>query len=408
MASTSLLLANPNSERSSIICQLRDGRGVKIKISTGISIKSKHWSSSKYVLAADGEAITKNKSLKNLKDRVLNIYLTAKDQGAVADANYIREALKPTVKAKSGSEEFWGVWDYYLADKKDHFTKSSQKKFKTLRAHFEDFETKTKIPWKFETINASRLENLQSYFFDKGMNNQTTSKYIGGLKMFLNWAVANKYAPNTDYKNFSPLREKETLKVALTSGEIQAIRVTDLGNSPYLENVRELFLLSTLTGLRYSDYSRIKAEHLKEVEGAKFLQIRQQKTGDIVELPLTDEAAHIIQRLIEGQVHAISNQKMNSYVKELCIKAEINEPFEVHNFKGKLVITKVCPKHDLITTHTGRRTFATNLLLQGVPAEMVMNFTGHKDMVSFSKYVNIPKKTQMDMVRNALNKISNG
>ena len=59
-------------------------------------------------------------------------------------------------------------------------------------------------------------------------------------------------------------------------------------------------------------------------------------------------------------------------------------------------------KKGLITTHTGRRTFATELLLKGVDAGMVMQFTGHKDYKSFSSYVNIPKQTQMNIVRNAL------
>lgn len=407
MASTSLLLANPNSEKSSINCQLRDGRAIKIKIASGISVKTKHWSSTKGVLAADGEAVTKNKSLKFLKEKILDIYLTAKNDGLEVDANYIREALKPKEKAKSGSEEFWEVWDYYLEDKKDHFTESSKKKFKTLRDHFESFEHESKTPWKFDTINISRLEKLQSYFYEKGLHNQTTAKYIGGLKMFLNWAVRNNYTNHADYRNFTPQREKETLKVALTIEEIKAIRNVDLNGSPYLENVRKLFLLSIYTGLRYSDYSRVKAEHLKDDdEGQRVVQIRQQKTQETVNIPLTNEAEEIIIELIEGKVHPISNQKMNSYVKELCIKAEINELFEVHSFKGKLVATKNLPKHDLITTHTGRRTFATNLLLQGLPAEMIMKFTGHKDMISFSKYVNIPEKTQMNIVRTALNKMS--
>ena len=407
MASTSLLLANPKADKSSIVCQLRDGREIKIKVASGISVKTKHWSSKTYVHAADGQATTKNKALKALKEQVLDEYLEAKRQGLIVDANYIREALKPKEKGRTGSEEFWQVWDYYLKDKKDHFKESSHKKFKTLKKHFTAFEEKTKTPWQLATINPSKLEKLQSYFFENDFNNQTTSKYIGGLKMFLNWAVRNKYTDNTEYKNFSPMREKETLKVVLTPEEVQAVREVDLGGKQYLENVRKLFILSTLTGLRYSDYSRIKKEHVKtDNQRNKVLQIRQQKTGDLVELPLTDEACQIISDLINDKIHPISNQKMNTYVKELCQIADISEEFETHDFRGKMVITQTKPKHKLVSTHTGRRTFATNLLLQGIPAEMVMKFTGHKDVVSFYKYVNIPQATQMDMVRGALNKLS--
>ena len=66
------------------------------------------------------------------------------------------------------------------------------------------------------------------------------------------------------------------------------------------------------------------------------------------------------------------------------------------------MIEIIKPKYEYISSHTGRRTFATNLLNKGVAAEIVMNFTGHKDYKSFSKYVNIPKRTEMEIVRNAL------
>jgi site-specific recombinase XerD len=406
MASTSLLLSNPKSEKSSIVCQLRDGRAVKIKIASGISVKTKHWSIKSGVLSADHEASTKNKSLKHLKERILDIYLSGKQEGLIVDAIYIRDILKPTIKARTGSDEFWEVWDYYLQDKKDHFTEGTKKKFKTLKTHFQEYEKSIETPWKFQTITESKLENLQSYFIDLGFQNDTTAKYIEGLKMFLNWSIKNKYSNNLEYKNFSPIRGKQTLRVALSKDEMQAIRNADLKGKGYLENARKLFILSTLTGLRYSDYSRVKAEHLKNDEGGKILQIRMQKTGDIVDLPLNSEGEAIIQELIAGTVHPISNQKMNDFVKELCQMAEINDPFEIQQFKGKLVISSVKPKYELVSTHTGRRTFATNLLLEGVLAETVMKFTGHRDMVSFSKYINIPKKKQMDLVRNALDNIS--
>jgi len=109
-----------------------------------------------------------------------------------------------------------------------------------------------------------------------------------------------------------------------------------------------------------------------------------------------------VQGLNEGDLHSITNQRMNKYVKELCKLAEINEPFEVHRYKGRVKETGTVEKHELVTTHTGRRTFATKLLSKGVPAEIVMTFTGHRDYKSFSKYVNIPRKTEMQIVRKAL------
>lgn len=410
MASLSLQLKRPNAEKSSIVCQLRDGRGVKLKIASGLSVKPKHWSTNKgFVLSADPQATAKNKALASFKQKVLDIYLDTKSNGIIADATYIKKHLKPKEKANPVNKVFWNVWKYYLQDRRSHFKARSFDKFKYLKAHLEKFEEATKIPWMLDTVNKDRLEKLQTYFYDNDIGTQTTAKYIGVFKMFLNWTFENKYTSNIDFKTFKPIQQKDTLKVILTSEEVEKIRQVDLEGKNYLKNVRELLILSTLTGLRYSDYSRVAKEHFKRDEdNSHILQIRLEKTVDIIEIPLTNEAVGIVQRLIEGEIHPISNQNMNKYAKELCKLAMVDEPFEVHRFKGKLTFTTTKRKHELITTHTGRRTFATNLLLKGVPAETVMLFTGHKDYKSFAKYVNIPKKAKMDMVKNALIQMSVG
>ena len=137
-------------------------------------------------------------------------------------------------------------------------------------------------------------------------------------------------------------------------------------------------------------------------DGVSHLRIRQEKTEQFVDVPLITESLEITQKLIKGEIHPISNQNMNRYVKELCKLARLDDLQEVHSYIGKEKKTHVTEKYNLITTHTGRRTFATELLLKGVDAGMVMQFTGHKDYKSFSSYVNIPKQTQMNIVRNAL------
>ena len=239
----------------------------------------------------------------------------------------------------------------------------------------------------------------------KGLNTQTTAKYIELFKMFLNWAVQHKYTDNTNFQEFKAIQQPDMLKVVLTAEDIEKIKKAPLTGKNYLVNVRDLLILSTLTGLRFSDYCRVKSEHIKNYEGrGKKLKIRQEKTNEFVEVPLTQEAECIVNRLISGETHPVSNQKMNEYVKDLCKEAGVDELFEIHKFKGKNKTTTRQPKYELITTHTGRRTFATNLMLKGIPAIIVMGYTGHKDIKSFMKYVNIPKIAEMDLILAALTK----
>lgn len=403
MARISLSLKTPKADKSQIWVTISDGRDVNIKLYPGVTIKPKHWSkTTKTVLSGDPDAVALNKRLKNFRGKALDIYLEGKDAGLQPNAEYIKDKMKPREVEKPLT--FWELWDQFIASKKGIFKKHSFIKFGSLKGHLEAFETFQKRRFELDKINQQQLEDFQSFMYDqRNLNTQSTSKYIGVFKIFLNWCVKRGLTENIDFKYFTPLSQPDGLKVIITNDELEAIRGTELGDKDYLRNARELFILSCLVGLRYSDYSRINKQHLKrDSEGNSYLQIRQQKTEDFVELPLTAEAEGIVNRLIGGQVRSISNQKMNTYVKELCEMAGITEPFEKVIYKGRDKKIEMVQKYELISTHTGRRTFATNLLNKNVPAEVVMKFTGHRDYKSFAKYVNIPKRTEMEIVRNAL------
>lgn len=405
MATTKLFLKDPKATNiTRVICVLTDGRETRIKIQSDYSVNPKHWGKNQKVLSANSNAVEINKQLEVLKNNVLNIYQAAKGDGIKVNAEYIREQLKPKKEIIKGNAEFWEVWGYYLLHKRNNFKERSFVKFKALENHLKQFEVNTKIPLQLKTISADLLEKLQDYFYkEANLNTQTTAKYIEIFKMFLNWTVKQKYSENISYRDFKPIQQPDTLKVVLTNEDIEKIKEASLEGKNYLSNVRHLLILSTLTGLRYSDYSRINEDHIKkDDDGYKILKIRQEKTGEFVEIPLTLESELIIGKLLSGEVHPVSNQKMNDYVKELCKAAEVDELFEIHRFQGKLKATKRMPKYELITTHTGRRTFATNLMQRGVPALTVMKFTGHRDYKSFAKYVNIPKRAEMNAVKQAL------
>jgi integrase len=406
MASTTLILKDQNSiKETRVVCLLTDGRGVRIKIYSPHSVKPKHWSKkTKTVLSANTNAVELNASLSKFKDAILNFYVEGVANGLKVNADYIKDKLKPKEEVVKKSTEFWDIWNDYITSSRSRFTKNSLIKLNSLKGHLEKFEIKRGVPLVLDTVGIEILDSFQTYFFeDVKLKTTTASKYIGVFKMFLNWCIKFKYTTNTDHKQFTAIQAPDTLKVVFEKEDIIKIKNVELGEKAYLNNVRYLLIISTLTGLRYSDFSQIKQEHLKtDDDGTPILLKRQEKTNDFVELPLTPEAHLIVLDIFKGVIHSISNQNMNKYMKELCELAEVNELFEIHEYRGKLKMTKSQPKHELVSTHTGRRTYATNLLLKGVPAETVMLFTGHRDYKSFSKYVNIPKKAKMNAVKMAL------
>lgn len=416
MATVNYLLKNPKAKRTTIICLLVDGRDFRLKISTGKRINPKHWTSYKKVHSAEPDAIAINQFLYGYKDqnnvvhdgfktRLIRLYDQAKEKGINPTVEYFNKNLYPRI---NDSSSFWGYWEKFIETKKQVFTSATLKKFATIRNHLEEFENYFGT-MELDEINEAKLEDLQTFFYSrhkygdkkKPLNTQSTAKNIKTFKIFLSWCLKRKYTSNIDWRTFSPITQPDDLKIILEHHEIDKIRNIEL-NQDYLKNARDLLLLACLTGLRFSDFSRIKQEHLRENEDGFVLSLRQEKTQRDIDIPLTKEAIEIVQKLISGNIHGISNQKLNSYIKKVCEKAGINELVEKYTYRGRDRQVESVPKWELISTHIGRRTFCTNLLNQGVPAEVVMLFSGHRDYRSFSKYVNIPKRTKMDLVRRAL------
>ena len=96
----------------------------------------------------------------------------------------------------------------------------------------------------------------------------------------------------------------------------------------------------------------------------------------------------------------ITNQKMNDYLKELAELAGIDEPVHETYYKGNQRIDEVTSKYALLGTHAGRRTFICNALALGIPAQVVMKWTGHSDYKAMKPYIDFAD----DIKANAMSK----
>lgn len=368
--------------------------GQKTKIYTSISIDPKRWDSKEQKAKTrgypEGQAI--NRELERITDLLTALYRTQRAKGIIPSDNDLRAAIAP-VQAQDKQFTFWQAWELYT--EKKALTKAMTQKLAAIRKRLESFQKKH--PLHLDTITHALMEDFHAHLTAEGLQASTAAKHVAFFKSFLHWAVKRELTENIRWQRYCIEAPPDTLKVALSKSELDALRNTPLPKD-YLRNCRDLFLIGCLTGLRFSDYSRIQRQHVKD----GLLFIRQEKTDSYVEIPLTPEAGRLVNRLISGEIRAISNQKMNIYLKELGRICGLTEPFEVHEFRGKMKVTKTVPKYELLGTHTGRRTFATGLLLAGLPAQTVMIYTGHKDLKSFCKYVNIPKQSQHATVRDAL------
>ena len=113
-----------------------------------------------------------------------------------------------------------------------------------------------------------------------------------------------------------------------------------------------------------------------------------QKTDKRIKVELNDHAATILQRY-NGTLPALSNQYTNRLLKAIGELCGIDEPTHVVSYNGNRRIEKTLPKYELLTTHCARRTFVVTALQLGIPAEVIMRWTGHSDFAAMKPYIAI-------------------
>ena len=185
--------------------------------------------------------------------------------------------------------------------------------------------------------------------------------------------------------------------------ELERIRRCDLHNHKSLERVRDLFLMCCWTGLRYSDISSLTSECVQ----GDMIVIRQRKTNNYVTIPMHPVFREVLDRY-GGVPVTMSNQKFNVYLKDVCKAARIRKRVLKSITKGGRKNTKSYEKWELVSSHTGRRSFATNLYKSGFPSISIMQITGHKTEAAFLKYIKVSTQEHARLLAEHWNKHKEG
>lgn len=208
-------------------------------------------------------------------------------------------------------------------------------------------------------------------------------------------ALYLKHHNNTEYLAFKRTQE-ESETVYLSLEELDKVYYLKL--TGYLAKARDYFIIGCYTGLRFSDWDRVKLSKIKN----DVLSIRITKTGELSNIRIHQRVLKTFEKYPDGVLPPKpANQNMNDYIKQVIKKAGIDELVETRITKGGHKIIETRPKYELVTTHTARRSFASNLILAGEPAYLIMQITGHKSLISFEKYVRIDDLQAADKLKDS-------
>lgn len=245
-----------------------------------------------------------------------------------------------------------------------------------------------------EEMNGVGMEKFLDYLSGRNLENAVYMKKCSVLRWFLGWCRKVGYLDNDEYKLHQPhLKCPKKEVVYLTWDELMRLNDFDFGNRYTLANVRDVFCLCAFTGMRFSDAAKLQWSDIR----GDHITIVTQKTNDKLEIELNPYSKSVLERnYVKGYsspsrkvLSAISIQKSNVLLKECAMFAKIDEPIRLISYKGGDRIEKVTPKWKVITTHCARRTFVVNALRFGIPAEVIMKWTGHSDFSAMKPYVDI-------------------
>jgi integrase len=361
------------------------------RVSKAWNVRAKDY---KHIGSSYKNAALINQKLKKWAGDIDDAYLKLQLGGQAIEKesfkNRIREILNPNLVINKSTPSFTGFIDSFV---KSHALNANTKKgYVSTYNVLIEFEKKYRRgrSLQFNDIDIEFYNDFTEYLFekrDKKLNKNSVGSHIKCIKKFMNEAFEIGLTDNIKFKSkkFKMLNE-DVDAIYLNNQELQHLAGLDLADNKKLDQVRDRFLISCYTGLRFSDLQRLTPDHIH----GNFIRIKTQKTDQDVTIPIHPVVRKIIDKYNYSWPPAISNQKFNEYLKDLGKdKAKFESMVTTSYSTGNTRVYKNSPKWGLITSHTARRSFATNAYLDGVPSLLIMAITGHRTERSFLKYIKV-------------------
>lgn len=206
-------------------------------------------------------------------------------------------------------------------------------------------------------------------------------------------------------KSFHSWKSKgaDVQHIYLNDAELEAIynlnfdEILKLHPNAKYEETRDIFIIASHIGIRYGDLSSLNKSNWN-IE-SKTVEIHTHKTGATVLVPLTSTVIELYKKYNGKFPTPRDKSRFNEQLQKIGELAGINQTIYIKKNVGGKVVIEEKKKYELISSHTARRSFATNLYLRCKNARLVMNFTGHTTEENFRKYICVEKSEYVEMAR---------
>lgn len=395
MASITFLLQS-NHNPAGIYIRLREGRILDIKARTRFSIDPEQWSTAKgqpkNLKSAPMKLLHEN--LQILSTELLNHYNKSVLTEQI-NTQWLKNFIYPeqvTEEIPSGLIEYF---DYYATHKKSSLKPSTFTKLNVNKHMLERFQKWSRKTYLIKDVNADFKLKFEEFCLHEKYGQNTIARAIKFIKTICYHAGDNNIETHFQLKKITAKTAKVE-KIYLTPEELEKIGKVQLKHD-YLDNARDWLIISCETGQRISDFIRFESDMIRYEDGKPLIEFTQMKTEKIMSIPLSKRAMAILNKRGGKFPRKITDQRYNDYIKEVCEAAGLT-----YKIKGSKINKEtnrkesgIFPKYELITSHVGRRSFATNHYGH-IPTALLINVTGHATEAMFLQYIG---KTSTDKAK---------
>lgn len=415
MATVKLILSKSQQQRKtnsnlSMIMLRYTHNKQSVLFSTFKNIDSDCWDSKKQCAKKSYDNhLTLNTYLRLFKQKVEDII----NQMLIDNQSPIPSLVKQRynlLKLQNGSQNnaltFFDFAKQFIEQSKLHKTNATVKTYITVVNKLLQYQSYAKVTLCWHSFDMSFYYDFLHFYTDvQSLHTNGFGRAIKILKIILNDALDKNIHNCTAYKSkkFKVLRE-EVNNIYLSDSELQRIINLDLSSNPTMQLVRDCFIIGCYTGLRFSDISKVQKQNISD----NTLTIKTQKTQQWVSIPLLNPVLQILKRYQSspnGFPTVCCSLTMNKYLKQIGQLADLCDHVIIVRSKGKVRVEQCLPKYQLISTHTARRSFATNMFKKGVPSRVIMSITGHQTEQSFNSYIKINSDENAQLLLSYLNKL---
>lgn len=373
---------------------------IDIFTSSGYQSQKRYWFDSKkkmrmFPVSKEENAKKEATVLTALEQHIIQSFNKDYNSGVVIDKDWLESEIDVFFNRKSKKN----THSDFLLDNIDYLIKNAPYRknskggvgvsksrisdYETCKRLLEEFSKANKKKYKVKDVTESFSRDFEKWFVEeKGLSLNYAKRNLNVIKAACKEAAINGIETSLSLTKISTATSKNEYIIYLNESDLQKIRDFKFDNAR-LNNAKKWILLGCELGQRGNDLINITERNIIYSNGKKYFELKQEKTGKVLNIPIHEKISTIIS---DGLPKKVSLQKLNDAIHDVCEFAGIDEVIEGEKKINNRKVKDYYPKYKLISSHSLRRSFASNYYGK-ISTNLLMRITGHSTERMFLNYI---------------------